>query len=123
MIVILLLISVGYSLFSQPQVRKPQVIEDVDDSKTRIEECYEGISDSGSAVGMPNPSSVFCDCMGGVIDTDDCTIQGKTYDAWEYFNQMNPYDNTYFPSPKGTEAWRSFCGENRSSVYCKPYTP
>lgn len=52
--------------------------------------------------GMANPASMFCSCMGGQAGTDThadggqtatCKVDGKTRDAWEYFNKMNPNSN------------------------------
>lgn len=64
--------------------------------------CYK-ISVSGGrygsgGIGLADPSSVFCTCMGGKLESEKipgkgekglCKIGSKTYDAWEYFCKKN----------------------------------
>lgn len=71
--------------------------------KADAQKCYSELTNlQGTGAYMPNPASVFCKCMGGVggvVTAADggqsgtCTVDGKTYDEWEYFHKMNPNSN------------------------------
>lgn len=87
-------------------------------------ECYSQID-----ISKGNPASLFCNCMGGKIVIENtaqgqkgiCQINGVNYEEWEYFNEMNPYDNTYSPAKAGFDNWVNYCGLNTGSIYCKHF--
>jgi len=68
-------------------------------------DCYKQIS-----ISKGNPATQFCICMGGewsVKKSEEgeqgiCRIDFKNYGVWEYFDKMNPDDNTYSPKPEPT---------------------
>jgi len=99
---------------------------------TAAEKCYTDFVDSRSkakGLGMVDPATVFCGCMGGETKIKEtatgqrglCIIEGETYDEWEYFDKMNPYDNGFSQAPVGYDEWVKFCRENRESVYCRNF--
>ncbi len=78
------------------------------EEKTKAELCYEQASNTECPEGtvcMANPASVFCECMGGVVEIRDdsenvekgqvgvCIIDGGEFDEWEYFREMSPNED------------------------------
>ena len=128
-LVLIILVTVGilaYQFWWLPseEVNPPAV------KLTEAEKCYKELSGLGSPGidRMPNPSALFCECMGGELGMEEingqrglCTVGSETYNEWEYFDKMNPHDNTWTPCPLGYDAWVDFCKQNKDSVYCEGF--
>lgn len=129
LLVLILLFFAGIGIYSLNFVKNRSDYSHTSNQKEqnvrlRAENCYVEIEPSGEQQYFYNVSGPFCSCMGGRVFTEDdkqkgyCEIDGDIYEAWEYFNQMNPWDNRYTPSPRGTEAWKICYTNNADSVYC-----